>query len=154
MELIVKKGITKENLNRIYSDERILNGYPDGWTPKPIDHPLVDYTTAWVGDKFAGCFLRVKNSVHEVECHSLLLKESVLYSRELCSMFVNMCFKCDILRVYTRVFEYSKSFRNMALKIGFVEEGFKRDVARKNGQLIGTYEMAITKRDWASKWAS
>lgn len=146
---MISVGISDENLQDIYSDPYIKNIAHDNMIFAPVIHPLAFYISAWVDNVFAGSFLIIRFSKTEIEAHSLLKKEFIPYSRELGKETLRWLFNQeDTLRVTTFIPSYLKSAMNYVKKIGFKEEGIKRDATTKDGKITDIHLFGITKNDW------
>lgn len=151
MELNVIEGISPEQLREIYSDPYITKVGHDHRPAAPINHPNVSYLSAWVGGKFAGAFMAIKQSAVELELHALLKKSAVLHSRELGLKFLDWAFAQPILRVTAYIIEGLESAKNYCLKLGFKEEGRRRSACVQGGIVKDVYILGMTRMDWSSK---
>lgn len=148
-DVAITEGITKGHLLEVYSDPYITKVGHDLRPSVPIKHPNVTYLSAWIDDKFAGAFMAIRFSAIELEWHSFLKKSSVQYSRELGRMFLAWAFAQPILRVTAYVTEGLESAKNYGLKLGFKEEGRRRDACLKDGQPRDVYILGMTRQDWS-----
>ena len=149
-ELVLSKGITKENLDLIYSDRYIIDAISFGDSmPIPIVHDLVDYLSVFSDGEFIGAIILIHFSDYETEVHSLLLKSARIHSREICHMLQDYCFtELPILRVTAYVMEKLNSAKNNLLKCGFTYEGFRRCAYIKNGMPEGMHILGVTVDEW------
>lgn len=155
MVAFVSEGITERNLHALYADPYIQRVGHDHRPSAPIFHPSARYYSAWVNDEFSGAFLLVKTSHIDCDVHSLLLRGSILSSRLLGVEFLAHVFtRNDFCRVTAPVIEGLEAARNFCLKLGFKQEGFKRDACQKDGILRGIHIMGMTRKDWSKQWVS
>jgi hypothetical protein len=146
--LSVTLGATNENLNKVYSNTYISSCIShDDRQAEPIIHDLVQYYSAWVNDTFAGCFMLIKFSTIEYEVHSLLFKEHLKHSRDLAYIFLDTLFKEPIERVTAYIIEGLETAKNFCLKIGFKQEGVRRNACKVNGRLKDIYVLGMTRKD-------
>jgi RimJ/RimL family protein N-acetyltransferase len=146
----VEKGISANNMSEIYSDAYIIDAISFGdKKPFPVIHELADYVSVFIDGEFVGAILVIHYSGYETEIHSLLLKKSRRYSREICKCILKYCFdECEILRVTGYVMEKLNSAKNNLLKCGFTYEGFRRHCYMKNGAPEGIHILGITRQEW------
>ena len=105
--------------------------------------------STWVNGVYAGAFLMIRFSKTEMEAHSLLKKEFIKHSRELGKEALEWIFNQEnILRVTTHIPDYLNLAMNYVKKIGFKEEGIKRDATTKDGKITNIHLFGITKKDW------
>ena len=145
----ITEGITPEHLQQVYSDSYITKVGHDHRPSAPINHPLVTYLTATVGNRFAGAFMAIRFSSTELELHSLLHKSAVKHSRALGRAFLAWAFAQPILRVTAYIIEGLESAKNYCLKLGMTLEGFRRDACIQAGQIKGVYILGMTRTDWS-----
>lgn len=155
LAISLREGITPEHLQEIYSDPFIARAGHDHRAFQPIIHPLASYLTASVNDMFAGAFLAIRSSHFEIEAHALIKQAFIKESRELGHEFLSWAFSIDgVQRVSANIREGLGSVRNYCLKLGFKQEGFKRQALMHCGRVEGIYMMGITKQYWRMKWVS
>ena len=148
--LVVIEGITQEHLQEVYSDPYIARVGHDHRPFAPVHHPLATYLTATVNGVFAGAFLAIRASTMEIDVHALIKKDFAKQSRALGHAFICWAFNCaGVERVSANICEGLESVRNYCMKLGFVQEGFKRNAIMKNGEMRGIYMMGMTKQDWS-----
>jgi hypothetical protein len=145
----VTEGITQEHLQQVYSDSYITKVGHDGRPAAPVEHPLVTYLTARVGDQFMGAFMAIRFSSTEMELHALLHRKAVSHSRELGRAFLSWAFSHPILRVTAYIIEGLETAKNYCLKLGMKLEGFRREACLQNGQVKGVYILGMTRADWS-----
>jgi RimJ/RimL family protein N-acetyltransferase len=142
-------GISDQHLTELYQDRYIQRVGYDDRPASPVSHPLASYVSAFIDDVFAGAFLIIRFTRREVEIHSLLLKQAMLYSRVLGRMIIDYVFKNkDVMRITANVLEGLESARNYCLKLGFQLEGIKRSVCLIKGKPIDLYILGLLRQDW------
>jgi hypothetical protein len=147
-------------LTPLEDSEALCSIYADPWVSKvghdhrpasPILHPAAKYLGAYVHGKLVGAFLVIESGFIELDLHALLTKKAVPWSRELGRMCLDYAFGLThIERVTANVLEGLESARNYCMKLGFKYEGFKRNVAHRNGKPIGLYILGMTRAEWSA----
>lgn len=136
-------------LSELYADPYIARVGHDHRPASPIDHPDASYLGAYVRNRLVGAFLVIESSWVELDLHALLTRKALPYCRELGRMCLDWCFsRQDLQRVTAYILEGLESAKNYCLKLGFVVEGFRRNVCLKNGQPIGIHILGMTREDW------
>lgn len=126
--------------NRLSHDHRELS---------PIIHPDVRYLGAYVNDVLVGFFMLIEVSWGEIEIHAMLRKEAISVSRRLGHLCIEYAFSDKtIKRLTALIIEGLGSAKNYCIKLGFKDEGFKRNACVKNGKLIGVHLLGLTREDW------
>lgn len=144
------EGISPEHLAVLYFDPLIARTGDDYSKAQPVFHPLAVYLSAWIGDWFVGAYLVIRYSDTEYEAHSFLRRPATPYARVFGQLLKDWVFShVEVLRLTGYVREGLESARNHCLKMGFTQEGFRRDALRVNGQPKGLYVMGITRKEWA-----
>lgn len=144
------KGITEENLQRVYSDPFIARAGHDHRSFAPIHHPQAQYLSAFVGGKFAGAFLAIRTTALNFDLHVLLFRESIKHSRALGHACLRWAFSQEgVQRVTAPVFEDLQTVINYCLKLGLVKEGFTRNSVMRGGKLQGVHILGMTREDWS-----
>lgn len=151
--IVIEKGITPENLYKIYADPYITNAISYGdKKPYPVFHELAHYASLIIDGVFSGAFLIVHYSEFETEIHSLLFKECRKLCHEICHKLIDYCFtESPAIRITATVGGELNSVKNILLKCGFTYEGFRRDAYLKNGKLEGIHILGITRNEWSEK---
>lgn len=153
MEAItLEKGITSENLFRIYSDKYITSAISYGDNqPYPVFHDLAHYVSVFIDGEFSGALLIVHYSEFETEIHSLLMKNCRIHCHDICHKLIDYCFSESdkITRITGAVGGELNSVKNILLKCGFTYEGFRRNAYMKNGKLEGIHILGITRKEWS-----
>lgn len=145
----VSVGITEEHLRDVYSDPYIAKVGHDHRPAAPIIHSAATYLSAFILSEFAGAFLVIRQSAIEYEVHALLKKRSRIMSRDLGKACIDWMFSNpQIARVTASIIEDNKTTVNYCLKLGFEQEGFKRDACLTCGLLRGIHIMGMTRSDW------
>lgn len=145
---MVTEGITKGHLLELYSDPYITQVGHDHRQASHIKHPAVQYLSAWHGGEFAGAFMCIHFSPLELELHALLKKQSLPVSRQLGRECLGWAFEKPIARVTAYVIDGLDTAKNYCLKLGFKNEGYRRDACSKNGVLKGVHVLGMTRADW------
>lgn len=148
--IALTEGITPEHLAFLYSDPLIARTGDDGSPAYPCFHELATYLTAWVDGEFAGAYLVIRFTDFEYESHSFLLARATRRSRSLGALLLAWVFSHPcVLRLTGYVREGLESARNHCLRMGFQQEGFRRDALLVRGEPKGIYIMGITRNDWS-----
>lgn len=136
-------------LRDLYSDPYIARIGHDHRPASPIEHPSVRYLGAYVDGRLLGAFMVVKSGFIELDLHALLTRKALPYCRQLGKLCLDAAFSNPIIqRVTAYVTEGMTAAKNYCLKLGFMEEGFRRDACMKNGELLGVHVLGMTRRDW------
>jgi RimJ/RimL family protein N-acetyltransferase len=115
----------------------------------PYDDEFYTYLSAFVDGEFVGIFVARRLDMITAEVHSLLLAKGLRYSRKLGILFRDWVFTyMPVARMESRVLEPSKKALNYDKRMGASVEGFMKDSALKNGKLVGTYIVGLTRADW------
>lgn len=138
-----------ELIDKIYRDPYVNRVGHDDRPSVRLDHPAVKYLGAYKNGELMGAFMVIESGFVEIDVHALLFKSALPYSRIFGMMFLDRTFKNkDIHRVTAYVIEGLDTARNYCRKLGFKNEGFRRDACRKEGKLIGVHTLGITRKDW------
>jgi hypothetical protein len=117
--------------------------------PGYINHPSVSYLGAYVLDKLVGVFTVIESGYIELDLHAALKEEALPFSRELGHLCLRHVFADPSLsRVTAYIIEGLATARNYCLKLGFRDEGMRRDACMKDGRLVGVHVLGMTRRDW------
>lgn len=143
----IELGISPEQIEEVYSHASIQKLKHDHAELIYIDHPLVKYYSAFVGDEFVGCYLVAELSPIDFEAHMLLLPNSVPYYRVLTSMMADILFK-QTDRITVIIIEGMKSAMNHITKIGFGHEGIKKEAFQVNGIKKDAHIFGLLKSEW------
>lgn len=146
----VTEGITKDHLLEIYSDPYITKVGHDHRAAAHINHPLVTYLSAWIGNTFAGAFIAIRFSPIEIELHALLKKSTLKHSRSLGLACLEWAFAQPIQRVTAYIIEGLETARNYCLKLGFKHEGTRRNACLQGGIVKDVYVLGMTRLDWSA----
>jgi RimJ/RimL family protein N-acetyltransferase len=121
----------------------------DGGTTDYVDHPLLTYHAAYVGDRLAGVFIAVRFTTWEVEVHVALLPWAVWHGRTLGRMFLAQMFDDpDVMRVTANVMSTLPSAANYCRRLGFRDEGRRREAFRAGGVLADVIVLGLTRGEW------
>lgn len=137
-------------LDALYADPYIARIGHDHRPAAPIFHPAARYVGAYIGKKLAGAFLIIESGFIECDVHALLTKRALYFSRALGHMLLGLLFSTNesLQRVTAYVIESLPSARNYCLKLGFKDEGLRRDCCMQNGVLLGVHTLGMTRNDW------
>lgn len=106
----------------------------DDREPGYIDHPAVTYYGAYIGDALVGVFIAIRHSPWEVEAHAALLRFAVVHGRDLGRAFIRQVFTDpDVMRITAPVLSSLPSAANFCRRLGFVNEGVRRDAVKIDG---------------------
>jgi len=121
----------------------------DGREPGFIKHRLVSYYGAFVDDRLVGVFTAVAFTRWEVEVHVAIIPDAIRHAHELCRLFLAEVFaKRDVMRVTAYVLATLTSAANLCRRLGFVDEGRRRDACRVDGMATDVIVLGMTRRDW------
>lgn len=143
-------GLSRENADRLFSDDGIKKLSTDHYEASYIDHPLVQYYSAFVGDDFVGAFMVIKQSVIDYEVHLLLMREAVYYTRMLCGLILDECFR-EAHRVTAKINGRMNTMQNLVTKLGFKFEGETREACMIGGEYVGVKNYGLLKSEWENK---
>jgi hypothetical protein len=147
--LDVKIITDRRAIEWLYADPYIARVGHDHQDACYIDSDHAKYFGAYIDDELVGAFLAIYSGWIEVEIHSLLTKKACANSRNLGKLILEKIFESGFTqRITAYVLENLKSTRNYCIKLGFVDEGMRRDVCYKNGELMGVYTLGLTRKDW------
>jgi hypothetical protein len=112
----------------------------DAREPGFIDHPAAHYWGAWVDGELVGVFLAIRASPWEVEVHAGLLRHAVRHSRALAQAFIAEQFADpELLRLTAYVIGDLPSAANWCRRLGFVDEGARRNAVVKSGKVLDVH---------------
>jgi hypothetical protein len=148
------------HLAPIPSDSELIAAlYRDPWVSRvghdhrpasPVHHPSAHYLGAYVHGAFVGAFLVIESGWVELDLHALLSRRALPACREFGRLCLAAAFawSAEIQRVTAYVLQGLESARNYCRKLGFVDEGMRRDAARINGAPVGVYVLGMTRSEW------
>lgn len=141
----ISRGIDSANLAIVYAHPAMARTGHDFRPPAPVFSPNATYFSIFDGGSFAGAALTIKSSSHEVEVHSLIFPEFARISRDVWR-FISRTILGDgqTQRLTANIPEDLPTIRNLAKRVGFRDEGFKRNAIRRNGRWIGVYILGMT----------
>ena len=150
MPLLQINLLTDANLlGELYADPYVARIGHDHRAATPIIHPNARYMGAYVDEQFVGAFLIIESGYIEQDVHALLTRRALAFSRRLGRMCLDYVFSdAGIQRVTAYVIEGLTSAKNYCLKLGFKDEGFRRNVCMKAGKLLGVHVLGMTRKDW------
>ena len=141
--------IDQRALAALYDDPYIARVGHDHRPAKPLQHDAVRYIGAYIDGELVGAFLIIESGFIELDAHVLLNRQALPYSRQLARLCMNQLFSDEKLqRISTYVIDGLTEARNFARKLGFKDEGFRRDACQKGGQLLGLHMLGMTRTDW------
>lgn len=122
----------------------------DGRDPGYITHPLVRYFGAYQHGELVGIFTAVDFTRWEVEVHVAVLPAAIRNARALCRLFLAVVFADpEVMRATAYVLGTLPSAANLCRKLGFVDEGRRRDACRVAGVATDVVVLGMTRRDWS-----
>lgn len=136
-------------LNNLFSDPYISRIGHDHRALAPIEHPHVKYLSARLNGKQVGAFMVIESGFVELDLHAMLSKQALPHSREFGRLCLMWAFAHKhIHRVTAYIIDGLESAKNYCVKLGFKNEGTRRDACMKNGQLVGVHILGMTRQDW------
>ncbi len=136
-------------VNAILSDPWISERLRiDGRVPGYIDNPAIEYYAAYVESSLAGIFILGKFSAFEAEVHVALARWSIKDGRELAAMFLDRVLCDGVQRASAWVLSSLPSTANFCRRLGFVDEGRKREAVRRDGKPLDLLLLGLTAEEW------
>jgi len=136
-------------VSAICADPYVARAGHDHRPVAAIDHPNAHYLGAYVEGSLVGAFLVIESGWIELDLHALLTRKALAWCRELGRLCIAWCFGHPMVqRVTAQVIEGLEAARNYCRRLGFVDEGFRRDAAMVGGELRGVYVLGLTRRQW------
>jgi hypothetical protein len=153
MLLELKPLIDRSELVKLYADPYIARVGHDHRPASPIHHPDAYYLGAYADGALMGAFLIIHSGFIEYDIHALLRRDALTYSRQFGRLCLAHVFTDpQIQRATGYIIDGLTTARNYCLKLGFKDEGYRRNACMKNGKLVGVQTLGITRNDWeASK---
>lgn len=129
---------TAKEIEETYNNPYIINAVSEDNRPFfPIVSEFVEYKAAYHDNVFMGLFLILDYNIYEKELHSLLLKNSIKFSRQFGEMIIDYIFEDPtVLRVTALIADDLPKTINTAKKAGFVQEGIKKNATIKKGKVL------------------
>lgn len=151
MTLSVQPLSDQEQINAILSDPWIAAKLVrDDGAAAFVAHPLLSYHGAYVDGRLVGLFIAVRFTRWEVEVHGALLRPAVPHSRALGRLFLHQVFADpDVQRATAYVVATLPSAANWCRRMGFVDEGRRRDACRVNGAPVDVLILGLTRGEWS-----
>jgi len=120
---------------RTYHDDR-QRGY--------VDHPAITYYGAYVGSDLAGVFLAKATTPEDMGVHVALRRWATPFGRTLGKLFITTIFR-DVLveRLSADVLGTLPSAVNYCRRLGFVDEGVRRNACRVGGRLTDVVMLGL-----------
>lgn len=138
-----------QTISDLFDDPYVTRIGHDHRAAAPIDHPNVKYLSARLNGEQIGAFMMIESGFIELDMHALLTKRALPYSREFGKLCLMWAFaQHDIQRVTAYIIDGLTTAKNYALKLGFKNEGMRRDACMKNGELIGVHILGMTRQEW------
>lgn len=138
-----------DTLTGLFKDPYIAKIGHDHRALAPIQHPHVKYLSAKLDGQQVGAFMIVESGFVEIDIHAMLSKQAIEYSRDFGRLCLIWAFaQKHINRVTAYIIEGLGSAKNYCLKLGFKNEGMRREACLKNGRLVGVHVLGMTRRDW------
>jgi len=120
---------------RIYHDDR-----PRGY----IDHPAITYYGAYVGSDVAGVLLAIENTPEDIGVHVALRRWATPHGRALGHLFINAVFADHtVQRLTAEVLGTLPSAANYCRRLGFEDEGVRRNACRVDGRLTDVVMLGL-----------
>lgn len=140
-------------IERIFADPWVADKLRrEGRDPGFIEHPLVSYFGAYIGDELVGVFTHIQFTRIEVEVHAALLPEALPHSRELGTLFLDSVFADpEVTRATAHIIGSLKSAVNYCLKLGFQIEGVRRDAVVQDRRLWPVVTLGLLRGEWFRK---
>ena len=136
-------------LDSLFNDPYVSKIGHDHAPLRVINHPSVKYLSARLNDEQVGAFMVVESGFIEFDLHCMLSKKALPHSRDFAKLCLMWAFAHQhIQRVTAYVVEGLESAANFCLKIGFKNEGTRRDACMKNNKLVGVRILGMTRKDW------
>lgn len=149
MPLELKLLNDRAELERLYADPYIARVGHDHLAASPVIHPDAYYIGAYCAGALVGAFLIIRSGFIEHDIHALLMREALPLSRQFGRMCLDHVFADpEIQRATAYVIDGLTSARNYCLKLGFKDEGYRRNACMKDGKLVGVQVLGITRTDW------
>lgn len=125
-------------------DARRINGIlQDPWVASKLGgveylaHPLVSYLGASLDGRLCGVFITARFSAREIEVHAALLRGALPHAREFGILYLAQAFEDDaVARVTAYVRSSLPSAANYCRKLGFVDEGRRREAADEGDDVL------------------
>ena len=143
----LSEGVNQEQLMALYADPYIAKVGHDHRIAAPIVHPQVCYCSAWVDNRFAGAFMAIRGAI-DWELHALLYRWALPWSRDLGRAFLRWAFSHPINRVTAQIIEGLEMARTYCLRLGFKQEGVKRQACLQNGVFRDVYLLGMLRSEY------
>ena len=122
----------------------------DDRQPGYIDHPLVSYCGGYADSRIVAVFTAIQFSRWEVEVHGAVLPEALRHGRALGRLFLDRVFADpDTMRATAYVLGTLPSAANWCRRLGFVDEGRRRDACRVAGVATDVLVLGMTRGEWS-----
>lgn len=120
----------------------------DDREPGYIDHPALTYHGAYVDGALSGLFMAIQHSPWEVEVHAALKPHVIRQARDLGALFVASLWRDqpDLQRITAPVLSTLPSAANYCRRLGFEDEGVRRNAVRVNGALVHVVYLGLLRQ--------
>lgn len=136
-------------ISDLFDDPYITRIGHDHRAASAIDHPNVKYLSARLNGEQVGAFMIIESGFIEIDIHALLTKRALPHSREFGKLCLMWAFaQQHIQRVTAYIIDGLNTAKNYCMKLGFKNEGMRRDACMKNGEFIGVHILGMTRQDW------
>jgi len=117
----------------------------DDRTPGYIAHPALTYRGAYMDGLLCGLFMSIQHSPWEVEVHAALLPHVIRHARDLGALFLASLWRDqpDLQRITAPVLSTLPSAANYCRRLGFEDEGVRRNAVRVNGALVDVVYLGL-----------
>ena len=132
-----------ESIEKILSHPDMVCDFDD-----EIVLPHVTYQGAYVNNELVGIFRLKDNAMIDCEIHFAMIKKAIEYQRQFCLLCIDYVFGLGYERITVSATDYARKMVNLALKIGFILEGKKRNNCIYNGAFYDEYIFGMLKSDW------
>jgi RimJ/RimL family protein N-acetyltransferase len=145
----VKPTTDAEAIRAILRDEWIASRLShDNGRIEYFEHPDVQWLGAYIDGRMVGVFLLIRDGV-EMDLHVAILKPW----RELARVFGRACLDHvfsdqSVIRATAWVSEALPDARNYVRRLGFRQEGFRRDCLMIGGKPYGAYLFGMLRGEW------
>lgn len=129
-------------LERIRHDER---------EPGYIAHEAVWYWLAWDDAEPVGVFVAIWHGAYEIEVHCAVLSAATRHARTLGAAFLDLLWRDDdLLRITAPVLATLPSAANYCRKLGFVDEGVRRQACKVSGIPTDVIMLGMLRQEWVA----
>lgn len=102
--------------------------------------------------EIVGLFMRVRFTKWESEVHAAIKRPALRYARGLGELFLDRVFADpDVMRVTANVISDLRTAANYCRRLGFRDEGCRRNAVVKNGTALDCIVLGMTRIDWIGR---